>query len=560
MKQKVTDATNQKLRGGYYTPRAIADFLAAWAICEPSEEILEPSCGDGEILTAAACRLLALGADASAVGQQLHGIELYASEAATACTRLEELGIPSGGVVTIGDFFEYADQEWGIIGKQFDVAIGNPPFLRYQSFPEEQRARAFRVMKAAGLNPSRLTNSWLTFLVAASLRLKPHGRLAMVIPAELLQVKYAEETRAFLARHFGAITIITFRRLVFEGILQEVVLLLAEKTPAIESGIDVVELNDASDLENYEVNLRERHHLKPLDHAREKWTQYYLSSDEIALLRQAEKHPDLKRFKQLGQVDVGIVTGNNNFFVLNEERLRMAGLEKYTVPLVGRTAQLPNLIYAHNNWLQDRQTAIGCHLLNLPSVPFEELPLAARKYVRQGEAAKVHEGYKCSIRKPWYSTPSLWEPHAFLFRQIYTYPKLVFNCAGAVSTDTIHRVRLHRPQHAEQITLSYLNSLTFAFAEVMGRSYGGGVLELEPTEAEQIPVPFFDDLHLPFAEIERLETQQTIDEVLNITDRDLLRKRLGFDVHDTQMFRSIWRKLSGRRLGRGAGKTAKIAA
>lgn len=103
----------------------------------------------------------------------------------------------------------------GIIGKKFDVVIGNPPFLRYQNFPEDQRNRAFRVMQTAGLNPSRLTNSWLAFLVAASLRLKPHGRLAMVIPAELLQVKYAEEARAFLARHFGAITIISFRRLVF---------------------------------------------------------------------------------------------------------------------------------------------------------------------------------------------------------------------------------------------------------------------------------------------------------------------------------------------------------
>ena len=82
----------------------------------------------------------------------------------------------------------------------------------------------------------------------------------MVIPAELLQVKYAEQTRAFLARHFGAITLVTFRHLVFAGIQQEVVLLLAEKSPEIESGIDVIELDDAESLAGYEVKLRGRHY------------------------------------------------------------------------------------------------------------------------------------------------------------------------------------------------------------------------------------------------------------------------------------------------------------
>ena len=55
------DASNQKLRGGYYTPPVIARFLAGWAIGAPSDEVLEPSCGDGELLEAAAQRLLDLG-------------------------------------------------------------------------------------------------------------------------------------------------------------------------------------------------------------------------------------------------------------------------------------------------------------------------------------------------------------------------------------------------------------------------------------------------------------------------------------------------------------------
>lgn len=554
------DASNQKLRGGYYTPVVIAQFLANWAICSASDEVMEPSCGDGALLEAAAQRLLALEAAPDAVSGQLRATELYESEAVLARTRLDNLGIPSRNVVTVTDFFSHDDQAWGLVGKQCDVVIGNPPFLRYHSFPEDQRERAFRLMRTAGLSPSKLTNSWVAFLVAASLRLKPNGRLAMVIPAELLQVKYAEQTRAFLARHFGAITIVTFRRLVFENIQQEVVLLLAEKTPQIESGIDVVELDDAADLPGYEVKLRARHHLKAIDHGEEKWTQYYLEEREIGLLRALKSHPHLTRFGQLGCVDVGVVTGNNPFFVLTEEQVQKHGLSDFTLPLVGRTAQLPGLLYTEEDWQTNRRTGILCHLLNLPAVSFDALPDAARRYVQGGEAREMHIGFKCRNRKLWYIVPTLWPPHAFLFRQIHGYPKLVENRTRATSTDTIHRVRYGQPEHAAQISLAFLNSMTFAFAEVLGRSYGGGVLEIEPNEAEQIPVPFFENISLDLEEIDKLERAGQVECVLNITDRELLQDRMGLDKSEIGMLRQAWRKLSGRRIGRkvkvGKGKVA----
>lgn len=66
----------------------------------------------------------------------------------------------------------------------------------------------------------------------------------MVIPAELLQVGYAAELRRFLADNFAAITIVTFRKLLFDGAQQEVVLLLASRTATGRGGIDVVELDD----------------------------------------------------------------------------------------------------------------------------------------------------------------------------------------------------------------------------------------------------------------------------------------------------------------------------
>ena len=42
--------TEQKLRGGYYTPEDLANFLAEWVSVINPSSILEPSCGDGNFL------------------------------------------------------------------------------------------------------------------------------------------------------------------------------------------------------------------------------------------------------------------------------------------------------------------------------------------------------------------------------------------------------------------------------------------------------------------------------------------------------------------------------
>ena len=215
-------ATYQKLRGGYYTPKPIADFLARWAIQTSDAEVLEPSCGDGLLLESAVETLIGLGAEETAIKNLVQGIELDPQEARKASERLHALNGLQLAQIDIGDFFTYC-QTYLFEERCFDAVIGNPPFIRYQNFPENHRAMAFYLMQRAGLHPNRLTNSWVPFLVAATLLLKKTGRLAMVIPAELLQVNYAAELRNFLSNYYSYLTLITFKKLVFHGIQQEVV-------------------------------------------------------------------------------------------------------------------------------------------------------------------------------------------------------------------------------------------------------------------------------------------------------------------------------------------------
>lgn len=563
------DLSEQKLRGGYYTPSSIAEFLAAWAIPSPTCRVLEPSCGDGSLLEASARALVKLGATPAKIAKQLVGIEFNADEAAKAQARLLEQGIgKSQTVVRHGDFFSFCQEQLVLTGSagRFDAVIGNPPFIRYQNFPEEHRNLAFEIMRQAGLNPNRLTNSWVPFLVAASLLLSEKGRVAMVIPAELFQVGYAAEIRQFLSDFFHRLTIVTFRRLVFEEIQQEVVLLLGEKEVVGEEGIRVVEFEDARSLNSFCAVTVSQSEVKPLDHSREKWTQYFLDTEEIHLLRELRRHPGLILSGQVLDVDVGVVTGDNDFFILTEAQVSEYGLGDYVENIVTRSNQLSGALFNGGDFAANAGRQAPVYLLRPPEVDFPSLPVELQSYIERGESSGVNQGYKCRIRKRWYIVPSVWSPDAFMLRQVHGFPKLVLNQAGATSTDTVHRVRFLPGGLAmaeatpESVTASFVNSLTFAFSEVMGRSYGGGVLTFEPSECEHLPLPLLNGSNLDLEKVDALLRSGSVESALDETDRILLRDGLGLDKPEIHLVRGIWNKLRDRRINRKKAATPPVAA
>jgi len=543
--------TYQKLRGGYYTPKPITDFLAQWAIRSPRVKILEPSCGNGNFLNSAVEVFLQRGITKKAIPELLLGIEFDPSEARLAISRLNSIGIPiTSKHVISGDFFRYC-RKYLNEGTFFQAIIGNPPFIRYQGFPEDQRTIAFGLMESAGLHPTRMMNTWVPFLVGTTLLLADHGRLAIVIPAELLQVSYTAELRQFLSRSYSRITLVTFKRLLFDGVQQEILLFLGEKNGTERTGIRTIELKGIEDLKSYRDTDFSNDELKLLDHSSEKWTQYFLTKSEIDLLRYLKKSPKLTPLGDLANVDVGIVTGLNEFFVLTKKQVKEHGLGRYVLPIVCRSSHLQGILFSKTDWETNVENDYPTFLLNPPDVPREKLPNSLRIYVtNDGELKGANKGYKCRIRKRWYIVPSIWTPDAFMLRQIHNYPKIILNGTQATCTDTIHRVKFNSDTNPKLFTSAFLNSLTFAFSEVFGRSYGGGILELEPTEAEKLLLPLKGADRLDIERINDLVRSGSIDSVLDMTDAVLLREGLGLSEEDTAMLRGIWKKLRDRRNGR----------
>lgn len=529
-----------KLRGGYYTPSKISEFIVNWAIDHNTDTILEPSCGDGSFLKAIDKRFLELGVDNSLISKQVTGIELDKTEAKKAAT--------SSANIVMSDFFSYYKANIDGI-RYYNVIVGNPPFIRYQNFDEKYRTIAFELMKNHGFHPNRLTNIWLPFLTLSCLALSDTGKLGMVIPAELFQVDYAAETRNFLSTFFERLTILTFKQLVFEGIQQEVILLLGEKT-SDQKGISVLELNGIDDLEHLKINEINNAELKLLDHSSEKWVKYYLTNEELSLLSRLNEDGRISNATDLYEVNVGLVSGENSFFLMNKENVVKNKLERVTVPIIGRSEQVKGVVLTDNDFQNLIESQKKVFMFAPQDADENLLDKYSREYIKYGEEQGYSKNYKCRIRKRWYIVPKSWIADAFLIRQANLYPKMILNDKKALVTDTLHKVRFLNNVNGRQVTAAFLNSYTLALSETLGRSYGGGVLTFEPGEMRKFRIPMVNAENLDLNLIDMWQRKGDYQQILSYTDTILLQNGLGLTEYDIRLLHSIWDKMRNRRIGR----------
>ncbi len=545
-------AGNQKLRGGYYTPPKLANYLARWALRGGQQRVLEPSAGDGNFVVACLEETDNSRKERGRNSLQIVAVEIEEDEinkgkdrARTQVTRHRSVSWIKGDFFTVYESLK--DEE------PFDAIVGNPPFIRFQYFDEKSREAAFRHLRGSGYTPTKLANAWVAFVQLSIELLKEGGRLAMVVPAELLQVKYAGQLRSRLSKQFTHIVLIGFKKLVFPEIQQEVLLLLAEgrrQSGGVPSDIHTIEYEDGEDLVSHD-NITDAIAHVHTKHSRNgmKWTSLFISNGSFDILDEAERAPGLIPLGKLAEVDIGIVTGRNSFFVVDRDLRKQLGVEKYSIPIIGRTSALTSVLFRDSDFDKYEQ-GYPAYLLSLVGVAERLFPAALREYIESGEQEQVHLGFKCRMRQRWFDVPSVYIPQGFMFRQIHRYPLLVVNEAQVTSTDTVHRVRFKKGVKPRFLATTFFNSLTLAWAEVCGRSYGGGVLELEPREAEELPIPYNEDLNLDPEKVDGLLRKGCEREALDYVDRVVLQENLGFNPAMIRKLRKACDELRDRRINR----------
>ncbi|GIF76197.1 N-6 DNA methylase [Asanoa siamensis] len=556
----------RKERGAFFTPLAIADYLAEWAVRgemgsarAPSAEgsrdirVLDPTCGEAVFLLAAGRRLRGKVPADGELGRHLFGVDLHQTSLDWARQLLRDEGMDAQLVKA--DFFDVpTPDQLGSTLPLMDAVIGNPPFVRYQKHGAEAQAKARQAALRQGVRLSGLASSWAPLLVHACAFLKPEGRLAMVLPAELLTVGYAEPIRVWLRNRFEQVHLVLFDRLQFDDAVEKVVLVLAAGSGGCDS-FSLYYFDDAEDL----GRVRTMENLTAALTGGGKWTDLLLPNRQRRIFKKIndEHMIPLSRY---GSPELGTVTGANSFFALTDATANefglteMAGQLRKIVPPGSK--HLKGLSFSQPQWRRLRDAGEAVWLL-CPD-PDDDSP-ELRSYIKHGKDLGVDQAYKCRIRTPWWRPPAVSPPDLFFTYMSHRYPRMVTNSIGCTFLNSMHGIRLREEAPASArfaLPLLAFNSVTMLGAEIFGRSYGGGILKMEPSEAAVLPVPNFKAMQQAWAILaddrHRIDRQLQGGRWTNVVkrvDEALLLEVLKLPSDDVAQVQEAARTLRSRRMG-----------
>ena len=528
--------SSQKLSGSYYTPYWLAKYIMHWVLNEGATNILEPSCGDGVFFDAL---------PNTENNLSVTGLDINNMATSICVNKLSKLPIKS--TISTQDFLQWSINN--LISnspKTFDAVVGNPPFIRYQYLDKEMQERAQQLFKLMGMKFSKHTNAWIPFVISSIKFLNAGGHLGMILPSELLHVLYAKGLRDYLLQECSRILIIDPEDLWFEDTLQGVIVLMAEKkydSNQKTDGIAFIHTKGQSFTQENPSNLFANADYVDGDFLKDKWTYALLTANERQVYKSICSLPNVYNFSDLATADVGIVTGANKFFLVSDDVVKKYNLQAVAHPMFGRSEHCPGIIYNKAQHDENAEKGLPTNFLYFCN---KDDDLTYQEYLKLGESEGLPSRYKCRIRTPWYKVPSVSASPISMLKRSNGMPRLILNELNAYTTDTAYRIIPTDRTDANSLVICFLNTLTALSAELEGRHYGGGVLELVPSEIDRLKVPY---ITIPNGNIYELNTfvkHHSIEEILQQQDSFIF-SALGVNKADVKTLQNALIRIKDRR-------------
>lgn len=489
------DVSRRKELGAFYTHKGLSDTICTWAITSPDSTVLEPSFGGCGFLRSATDRLVSIGSKSSL--SQLYGCDIDADAFLHLANVFESL-------VDLEKFHEgdFLDQNFPETWpKSFGSVVGNPPYIPYRKIPVDRRERVLKQLSMQGLDLDRRASLWAYFTALSIPYTETGGRAAWVLPSSFLYANYSKELRSFIAKNFEETRAFELKERQFlqEGTEEKTVVVLCK-------GKLKQAQNDAAS----DIPLERCDGVKDLPAAIQRWdmgkselVSYCgtsiidsLSNAPSHLVKRLQSHTTCKKLGDFLDVKIGLVTGNNRFFLLNEEER-----EKLNVRPCELENILPRFHFASGlNYSAADQTELLRSNGNGYLVSADNPDCASdsiQSYLAQYDEEQIADCSTFKKRSIWCKTDDGAPPDAFFPVMQHHGPKLVLNESGCNCTNSIHRAYFKADlskTDKKLISLSLLSTFSQISAEICGRSYGSGALKHEPREAEKIEI-LIPELH-----------------------------------------------------------------
>ncbi len=478
----MTSTLKRKQLGRYDTPRPLCQAIVDWAIRSPIGDILEPSAGSGVFVRSALCRLRELGIDKPEERVWACDIDPHA------CAQTKKVFSIDQQHVIEGDFLSLVSAD-GFIGRKFKCVVGNPPFVSLHRMDPEQRLRAWAMTRKLGFLINRKASLWAYFVLAAISSLEDNGNLALILPETVLHAEYAQGVLRILAKEFGRCALLSIRERCFldGGAAERIVVLLCEDFGNRKNNQMVI-IDECSTVTEAEAFLKARDYsrLSPNHLINHRAIPHLLSSVDSNAMCTLDNCKS-RLLGDFAEVQIGVVTGCNKFFVLSEpDRIARRIPESALVPLLTDFRVCKGLSFQPSDWRQLRDSGKPCWLLYPRNGEKRKRIL---RYLGEFPEEQRIQNRTFAKREPWY-IPQLGQmPDAFLQYLGTAPPRVLLSSFRATCTNSIHRVLFRKVASMllrKAIVLSLHSSFSRLSAEFEGRAYGSGALKIEPSEAKRI--------------------------------------------------------------------------
>lgn len=487
-----------KQLGQVATPEPIAKLMAKWVMSAKPKTVLDPAAGLGGLL--AACR------------QFNQRVELVGAERDMETLRRAKTSAPRGTKLILSD---YLKSDAGL----FDGIIANPPYVKAHRLDYTEKDWVY-FEERLGTPLDRLTNLYALFLLKIWEDLAPHGRAAVILPAEFLNANFGEEIKERLLRAIRPVGIAIFAPSlnVFTDALTTSAIVLIDKSRALKAPIWARLTESVKDAEafvegllagrisaagNGLINLAA---LNPKD----KWLNLLLNgATERVPVQFAKRVGDYFKSRR------GIATGANDFFCLSRAEMREHHLtEAHVEPCITKATDADGLVFTREKFNTLIERDRRCFLLN-PSRNGQNLT----RYLELGQQQGIPKRHLPSHRPVWYlpenrAAADIWV--AVFSRESV---KFILNTSGAKNLTCFHGLYAKPGNEAlaSLLTLFLNSSLGRESFSQVNRFYGDGLNKLEPKDVEDMPCPVMPKLNQ--AEANELICKLTELETLALNER-----------------------------------------
>lgn len=505
--------------GAFYTPLNVATILCNWGIRTKNETVLEPCFGGCTFLEALLTRLQSLGQ--AEPEKQLFGCDIdplafkYLDNFGNIAQHKENF--------LLKDFLSVSNAD---IGEQFDLLIGNPPYIRHSKFDLRQKKAVSEWAERYGIKLNGRASLWSYFILHALNFLKPGGRVAWVLPMSFLTSAYAAQVRDLISERFEKITAITLteRLFIVEGTEEATVILLADGFSETHERkrISIRCVDAISEMEKLigEGNHDAFNNVNELP----KYQGNGMLPDEAIISFESFSNGNIVELGDLAVVQIGLVTGNVPYFIKSQKKWTDVGVAtKYLRYILPKTSWVRGISLDFKDQLFHVENNVACLALDCPQSPRSA---AVKAYLDGYGEDEIQKNATFNKRPVWHYFFDERIPEAFLVFMTHLGPRMIINNIDASCTNSVYRVffKSELTQARKKIIAISLNTTYSQFsAELCGQGRGSGALKLEPSHVHRLkmyipPDKSIAEINSAFIEIDELLRSDKIEEARKKAD------------------------------------------